>query len=476
MPARPSRFVITLEVGALVGAVALATWRAANGHADWELGTLLFLFVLAVVGDLTVVQTAASGVKTSSSFLAIITAIVFLGEAPAALIGTGTIAVGWAFSRYSGQDLLINLVTYAWFPLISGIAFHEAVSATGATPMEALYYVLVFGLFLLALAVNFFGIAAYSCYIDRSRLLTKVRRALGPVLPSEVASALLAVGIARAYVDVGLPALALFGVVLLTFQYMLGALLLSQQRGEELEVRARQLAGFQVAVLSALLRTLDLRDRMTARHSAAVARYAREIAAAAGMSDADQELAHTAGLLHDIGKFILSDRILKGEEKLTEEDWEEIKRHPYEGARIVSEIDGYQPVGDIILAHHERPDGLGYPLGLQAEQIPVMSKIIAVADTYDVMTARDSYRDPVSSLEAIEELRRVAGTQLDEGFVEVFVTMLEQHELSYRHGEDADFEAELALDRRIRDYVGVGDGKVRTGLGSVGFSSATKSS
>ena len=107
--------------------------------------------------------------------------------------------------------------------------------------------------------------------------------------------------------------MALFAVVLIVFQYLIGALLLSQQRADELELRAKQLAGFQVALLSALLRTLDLRDRMTARHSAAVARYSREIAAAAGLSEEEQDLAHTAGLLHDIGKFVLPDRILKGE-------------------------------------------------------------------------------------------------------------------------------------------------------------------
>jgi putative nucleotidyltransferase with HDIG domain len=470
MPARPSKLVVGIEVVALVAAVAFGAYRVATGHAEWEMDTFLFLLALSIVGDLLVVQTAASGVKTSSSFLAIITAIVFLQGPPAALIGVATILVGWVVSRYSGHDLLINLVTYAWFPLIGGLAFHSAVEATGTHQTDPLYYVLVFGLFTFALAINFALIAGYSAYVDRSRVWTKVRRALGPVLPSELASALLAVGIARAYVDLGLPALALFGVVLLTFQYLLGALLLSQERGEELELRARQLAGFQVAVLSALLRTLDLRDRMTARHSAAVARYSREIAAAAGLSEEDQELAHTAGLLHDIGKFVLSDRILKGEEKLTEEDWEEIRRHPYEGSRIVSEIDGYQPVGEIILAHHERIDGLGYPRGIQGDEIPVISRIISVADTYDVMTARDSYRDPVSSLEAIEELRRVSGTQLDGHLVEIFVSMLDNKELTYRHGEDADFEAELALDRRIRDYVGVdagnGNGKLRATLGS----------
>jgi putative nucleotidyltransferase with HDIG domain len=453
LPGRPSRLVIGLELAALVAAVVVSVLRA--GEADWDIAALAMLLAVSVVGDLMVVQTAASGMKISSSFLAIVTAIALFGAAPGAVIGVATILSGWIWSRYPRHDLLINLVAYAWFPLIIGIGFHETLAATGTGVHDALYYVLVLGLFLVALGINFALIAGYSCYLEGSSFLDKARRGLVPILPSELASALLAVGIARAYVDIGLPALALFGVVLLTFQYLLGALLLSQQRGDELELRARQLAGFQVAVLSALLRTLDLRDKMTARHSAAVARYSREIAAAAGLSEREQELAHTAGLLHDIGKFVFSDRILKGEQQLTEEDWQEIRRHPYEGARIVSEIDGYQPVGEIILAHHERIDGLGYPRGVQGDDIPKIARIIAVADTYDVMTARDSYREPVSPYDAVEELRRVAGTQLDPRFVELFVGMLEQRKLTYRHGEDADFEAELALDRRTRDYMGV---------------------
>ena len=290
-------------------------------------------------------------------------------------------------------------------------------------------------------------------YEDRSRFWTKVRRALVPVLPSELSSALLAVGVVWSYEKVGVAAIALAGVMLFTFQYLVGALLVSQQRADELEVRAKQLAGFQVALLGALLRTLDLRDHMTARHSAAVARYAREMAVAAGFSERDQELAHTAGLLHDIGKFVLPDRILKTNARLNEDDWIEIRKHPYEGARIVSQVDGYQPIGDIILAHHERIDGLGYPRGLKSEQIPEISRILAVADVYDVMTARDTYREPVSSFEALAEMRRVSGSQLDGRFVELFAEILSKKDFAYRHGEDVDFEAELSLDSRIHALV-----------------------
>jgi putative nucleotidyltransferase with HDIG domain len=454
MPGRPSRRVVTLELAALAAALVVAVWR--NGDSNWDLALFAILLATSVIGDLTAVDTPTSRVKISSSFLTIVTATVFLGETPAALIGVVTIGAGWLRFRYAPTILLINVVTYAWFPLLSGIAFTASLQGAGVGQMDSLFYLFVFGLFVVALAIDFILIAGYFSYVEGTSLWSKARRALSPLLPSELASALLAVGVAYLYVQLGLPTVALFAVVVIVFQYLIGALLVSQQRADELELRAKQLAGFQVALLSALLRTLDLRDRMTARHSAAVARYAREIAAAAGLSEEEQELAHTAGLLHDIGKFILPDRILKGNVELTEADWVEIRKHPYEGARIVSEIDGYQPVGEIILAHHERLDGLGYPQSLRADEIPMLSKVIAVADTYDVLTARDSYRQPVSMYEAISELRRSAGTQLDPTYVEILAELLVDKDLPYRHGEDADFETELALDRRIHEYATAG--------------------
>jgi putative nucleotidyltransferase with HDIG domain len=452
MPGRPSRTVIALEVGALALAAGLAVVRA--GEADWDLPLFLTLLIVSVAGDLTAVDTATSRVKLSSSFLAIVVAVVFLGESPAALIGVLTILAGWTRWRYSRQDLLINLVTYAWFPLLSGIAFHEIVDATGVSDTEPGFYLLIVGLFAVALLLDFTTIAGYSSYLEGTRLGAKFRRSLMPLLPSEVASALIAIAIAYVYVRLGTPSVALFGVVIIAFQMLIGALLVSQQRADELELRNRQLAGFQVALLSALLRTLDLRDRMTARHSASVARHAREIARVAGLSHEEQDAAHTAGLLHDIGKFVLPDRILKGNVDLTDADWEQVKRHPDEGARIVSQIEGYRPIAEIIRAHHERIDGRGYPRGLSGDEIPELARIVAIADTYDVMTARDTYREPLSSADAINELRQVAGTQLDARLVDVFIATLAGKDLAYRVGEDVDFERELALDRRIHDYVG----------------------
>jgi putative nucleotidyltransferase with HDIG domain len=265
------------------------------------------------------------------------------------------------------------------------------------------------------------------------------------VLPSEVISALLCALVAAVYVRTGLPALALMVLVLLAFQYLLRELLLSRER-------ALRLAALQLGVLASMIETLALRDRMTARHSAAVARYAGAMAGALAWPRDQQELAHTAGLLHDIGKFAFPDSILLADSRLTDEQWELVKAHPADGARIVRRIDAFAPVADIVHAHHERWDGRGYPRGLAGEQIPPAARLVAVADTYDVLTARDSYRKPVGKQEAIAELRRVAGAQLDAQVVEVFAGLLTRGDLSFGHGDDADFEQELDFVRRVRAH------------------------
>jgi putative nucleotidyltransferase with HDIG domain len=454
---RPSTVVLVVHAAALVAAAVVAAITAGSSH--WDLGLLVVLIVCASVSDLAALDTASSRMKVSGSFLSLILAMVLLGGPQAAIVGVVSIAVGWLRWRYSTGGLLNNLVAYAWFPLLGGLGFHEAREAAGLDSGDVSFYLLVVAVFVVALGLNFLFVAGYQCYVDRTPFFAKVRETLVPVLSSELFSAVLAALIVFLYYQVGLAVIVLFAVVLGTFQYLLGELLKSEERGRELDrsnrelgQRTKQLASFQVGLLSAMLHTLDLRDRMTARHSAAVAHYSREIARAAGFTAADQELVHTAGLLHDIGKFIFPDSILRGDGELSPADWSIIRSHPYEGARIVSHIRGYGPVSEIILSHHERYDGKGYPRGIRGGEIPALSRIISVADTYDVMTARDSYREPVSSMEAIQELQRVAGTQLDARFVRLFVDLLAGKDLRYRHGEDADFDAELQLERRVMDY------------------------
>ena len=446
---RPTPRVVAAMVVVLALAVAGSILRAPMG--DWDVALLLVLLAFSVFSDLTAVD-AEYGLAVSGSFLALVVAMVFLGGTPAALIGVLTILAGWIRWRTKWDSLLNNVINFTVFPLIGGIAFHESITALGLTTSDPSFYLCVFGLFLLALAINFTLTVSYMCYLEHASFFSKVKTALFPLLPSELMASLMAIAVAFLYVQVGLAGVAGFGVVLVTFQYLLGALLVSQQRALELERRSKQLASFQVGMLSAMLRTLDLRDQMTARHSAAVARYSRAIAQRAGFSRQEEELVHIAALLHDIGKFILPDRILKANVPLTDEDWMLIRRHPQQGARVVSSLDGYGPVAEIILAHHERIDGKGYPRGLAGDEIPELARIISVADTYDVMTARDSYRNPVSSFEAIQELRRVAGAQLDAKYVDIFIEILAGRDVRFRHGEDADFDAELNLEKMIYEY------------------------
>jgi putative nucleotidyltransferase with HDIG domain len=444
----PTLALVGTLYGALFVGLLVAVWRAPEGN--WDLALFGVLLAFSIFSDLTAAP-VESQLVVSGSFLALVVAMVFLGGTPAALIGVLTILVGWIRWRTARLDLLDNVVTYLIFPLIGGVAFHQVIEATGLTTADTAFYLCIFGLFMFALAINFTMIAIYATHLEGTSFASKVKTALIPLLPSELMAALMAIGVAYLYAQVGLAGVALFGIVLVIFQYLLGALLVSRQRAEELELRGKQLASFQVGMLSAMLRTLDLRDQMTARHSAAVARYSRAIAQRAGFSRREEELVHIAALLHDIGKFILPDRILKANVPLTDEDWMLIKRHPQQGARVVSSLDGYGPVADIILAHHERIDGKGYPRGLSGDDIPELARIISVADTYDVMTARDSYRTPMSSHDAIVELRRVAGKQLDARFVEIFIELLDAKDVTFQHGEAADFEKELALEARIAE-------------------------
>ncbi|MFL5841454.1 MAG: HD-GYP domain-containing protein [Thermoleophilaceae bacterium] len=451
----PSRTASAVMTTALVAAAGSAAVGAST--ATWDLPLFVSLFAFAVASDLWAIDTSANPsdkhrLLMSGSFLSFVLAMVLLGGTPAALIGIGTIAIGHVRFGERRDLFLNNLVAYAWFPLLGGIAFTAARNALDLTSDDAAFYALVVGVFFLALTVNFLVIAGYNCYLDGTSLRTKARRALFPVLQWDLAAAALAVSVIYAYEQLGGVALAVFALVLLSSQGLLGQVLAAEQRAEQLEERMDAFAKLHVGLLNTMIRTLDLRDRMTARHSAAVAHYAREIASAIGMLEAEQEVVHTAALLHDIGKFNLPDDILKANTPLGPAEWELIRSHPDEGARLISHLEGYEAAARIVRAHHERFDGKGYPLGLRAVEIPLGARIISVADTYDVLTSRDSYRKPVATSDAIAELRRVAGTQLDPAVVSVFVELLTTTQLHYRHGEDADFDRELDMDKRVARY------------------------
>lgn len=193
--------------------------------------------------------------------------------------------------------------------------------------------------------------------------------------------------------------------------------------------------------LDRLLRTLAVEDPSAGRHAAAVARDARALARRAGLPERDQEIAHTAGLLHDIGKEKFLSAIPVAARALRKGDHRMIRRHPVDGARLVREVPGFEQVADAVLSHHERLDGNGYPYGLRGKAIPPVARVVAVAEVYDVLTARDSYRLPLTAEQALVELRGVAGTQLDPQLVEIFASAVADEGAG--SAREADLETEL---------------------------------
>jgi putative nucleotidyltransferase with HDIG domain len=415
---------------------------------DWDKPAMLALLVLfALVADRFEIRTR-SGIYVAGSMPVFVLVAVLWGPAPAAALGA-TVAL---VQLKKAWDVRIgDVATLAGFALVTGLAARAGHVQNPVHDWLA-FMALVSGVYMLAAIVNFALVAVYMRMLRGRSFSMNIASTWRPLVNTQLVHALGTAGLAYAYVRIGSAVIVFAGVLAVTFSRLQRDLMEAErlrdeahERNEELAATNERLRRAHFGAMRSLVRSIHLHDRMTARHSAAVARYARGIARAAGCSDDDQQLVHTAGLLHDVGKHILDDAILKGDTKLDDEQWELVKRHPEEGARIVRLLEGQEAVAEIIHAHHERIDGRGYPRGLAGEDIPRLSRMISIADTYDVMTARDSYRDPVSSAEAIAELRRVSGAQLDGELVEIFVReVLGHQDAAFAHGDDADFEAELA--------------------------------
>jgi putative nucleotidyltransferase with HDIG domain len=211
---------------------------------------------------------------------------------------------------------------------------------------------------------------------------------------------------------------------------------------EDLSVANAQLERANLSFASALVATLDARDRYTAGHSAAVAIYARDIAERIGLSPQEQKLAHLCGLVHDIGKIGLPPGLLEKPGALTLDERRIMERHSEIGERILAKVDDYAEIAKIVRHHHERVDGQGYPDGLLGPDIPMISRIIAVADAYDAMTSDRPYRDAMPSRVARLRLAQAVESQFDTGVVAVFEAILAGASEDYRLGARADFTFE----------------------------------
>ncbi|WP_312516622.1 HD-GYP domain-containing protein [Anaerospora sp.] len=173
-------------------------------------------------------------------------------------------------------------------------------------------------------------------------------------------------------------------------------------------------------IVDALSTAVDAKDPYTHGHSERVAHLAIAIARTMGMTREQQSILHIGAHLHDVGKIGVPDAVLCKPGRLTDEEYAAIKMHSMIGYNIVRKVRILHPVATIVRSHHERMDGRGYPDGLQGEEIPMEARIVAVADSYDAMTSQRLYKVCVSPAEAVNEVKRCAGTQFDADVVEAF--------------------------------------------------------
>ena len=198
------------------------------------------------------------------------------------------------------------------------------------------------------------------------------------------------------------------------------------EMAKRLETTYNDLELYFIAFIRSLVNALEAKDRFTHGHSERVTKYAMLIAQEMKLSNLQVEFIKTIGLLHDIGKIGISEKILNKQDPLTDSEWREIRRHPMIGVDILNDINLLKPALSIVRSHHERPDGNGYPEGLSAGEIPTLASVISVADAFDAMCTERPYRKALSIEEAKSELSNYKGSQFRDDVVDVFLKLVDE--------------------------------------------------
>ena len=179
-------------------------------------------------------------------------------------------------------------------------------------------------------------------------------------------------------------------------------------------------------VIECITCALDAKDPYTAGHSKRVSDMATKVCELIGLKKEDIQKIHIAAHLHDIGKIGVPDAVLNKEGKLTDEEWEYIRKHPQSGADILSKSHRLSELKNMVLCHHERYDGKGYPNGIKGKEIPILGRILAVCDSFDAMVSRRAYKEKLSVEYAIGELENGKGTQFDPDVAQAFIELVEE--------------------------------------------------
>jgi len=417
----------------LTAGLAMTVGFLPDQRSAWP---LLGFALLAVIAERQSVR-LTENIELSVAFLPLLFVAVVFGPLPAALIGAATVLTdfGRPFTRWviwtANRTVIGGLAGLAAYQAMEGGA-HTLGRILAATSVAAV----------VDFALDFI-LSALTLVLRGTGSVGELAITTGPVALAGIPLYTSLVGVlAYSYITFTPWSAALFFIPALAAQRLF--VIYREQRVAltELAEANKRMERANLSFATALVATLDARDRYTAGHSAAVAIYSRDIAARLGLSTDDQQLVHLCGLVHDIGKVGLPAGLLEKPGALTLDERRQMEGHAEIGERILSNVDDYSEIAKIVRHHHERVDGLGYPDGLGDEGIPLLAKIIAVADAYNAMTSDRPYRDAMPSRVARMRLAQAVESQFDTTVVAAFEAILAGSTEAYRDGQRDDFSLE----------------------------------
>ena len=437
---KPPSLMVKYQLGLAVATVGLALGVMAAGQTLGNLWAILGLALVAASAERGRVR-LGENIEASISLIPTVFAAAVFGPLAAMVVGSASFA--GEFPRLlpeSRRDVVLargapylRWGIYTCIRALSGgmagMAAWAAASVVGTKTAGVVVATVAAAVVAEPLDVAF---TSLTMRLRGGRGL-EVVKALGPVAIASIPLytpivALLGV----AYLQVSPWSLALFFVPALAAQRLFALYQSQRVLAEGLAGMNVQLERANLSFASALVATLDARDRYTAGHSAAVSTYARDIAARMSLDEQQQQLAHLCGLVHDIGKIGLPAGLLEKPGALTLEERREMQRHSEIGEKILSNVETYAEIAAIVRHHHERVDGQGYPDGCSGSEIPLLSRIIAVADAYNAMTSDRPYRDAMLSRVARLRLAQAVETQFDTSVVAAFEAILAGADENYR--------------------------------------------
>ena len=401
---------VPLTVLLLLGLVAERQSIRLTPHAEASVASLVYVFAAIVLGPLAAVLVAATGL---------------LADIP----------------RRDDEQVLLRWVTWtAIRVIVAGGAGVTAVNVLhGANKDFWSCFAAVAAAFLVETVLDI-ALGAVAPAIRGVSSLRAGARALGPaVFASVPLQAPVVAVLAYSYSTISPWSVVLFTVPAVAAQRLLLLYRKERETLKALGIANRRLESANLSFATALVATLDARDRYTAGHSAAVAIYARDIAARMGLAEEEQQLAHLCGLVHDVGKIGLHAGVLEKPGALSLEERRHMEQHSVIGEQILRKVDDYEEIADVVRHHHERVDGHGYPDGLRGDRIPLLSRIIAVADAYNAMTSDRPYRDALPSRVARLRLAQAVESQFDTSVVAAFEAILASAGEDYRMGVHEEF-------------------------------------